>query len=419
MTATRGPQVVLEGYARDVARGGGGRTMRDNIAAMDSLVSAGLVADGSTVDGSSRTGGRAYDPVVAQFPHAPVPAWEVPAPLLNVNASGGTGTITGPLGFWGVSSTISNYDAKIWATGGATVPGNDGQGELNYMAGRHVFQGYDGTTQFRIANIPWSWQWWEASGGSSGSAALLRAGSDLNADCSGVLAMQGHGNLTVGNGEGTIAQFMNIGQQIINYVRITPGGYNQGVSISAAGGDGLPSSFAVTANYNGGVNLSNSNGPLLVAADGQASGVPVASYFHFTTPNGAGSAVISLTAGAQSNSPLSVCSLGTGVLALCTNSGTTQARILHTASAVGTVDILGAVSGGSPQVRPSAGNLMLGSAGGIVPTSTAGMLQIPYTSGTPTGAPANATAGATMVYDTSANRLWIYSGSTWRSAVFT
>jgi len=90
MAATRGPQVVLEGYARTVARGGVGRTMRDNIAAMDSLVSAGLVADGSTVDGTSRTGGQPYDPVVSQFPHEPLSTWEIPAPLLNLPTSSGT-----------------------------------------------------------------------------------------------------------------------------------------------------------------------------------------------------------------------------------------------------------------------------------------------------------------------------------------
>jgi hypothetical protein len=86
MAATRGPQVVLEGYARTVARGGAGRTMRDNIQAMDALVSAGLVADGYAVDGSSRTGGQPYDVVVAQFPHEPLSAWEVPAPHLAVTA---------------------------------------------------------------------------------------------------------------------------------------------------------------------------------------------------------------------------------------------------------------------------------------------------------------------------------------------
>jgi hypothetical protein len=81
---------MLEGYARTVARGAAGRTMRDNIAAWDALVSAGLVADGSTVDGSSRTGGQPYDAVVAQFPHEPLSAWEVPAPLLQ-GIGGGSG----------------------------------------------------------------------------------------------------------------------------------------------------------------------------------------------------------------------------------------------------------------------------------------------------------------------------------------
>ena len=92
MTATRGPQVVLEGYARTVARGGAGRTMRANIAAMDQLVSSGLVADGNAVDGSSRTGAQPYDGVVAQFPHEPLSAWEIPAPLLSINTSPVTAT---------------------------------------------------------------------------------------------------------------------------------------------------------------------------------------------------------------------------------------------------------------------------------------------------------------------------------------
>ena len=90
----RGPQVMLEGYARTVARGGVGKTMRDNIAAMDVLISAGLVADGSTVDGSSRSGGQPYDAVVAQFPHEPLSAWEIPAPLLQgLGGSSGVGGV--------------------------------------------------------------------------------------------------------------------------------------------------------------------------------------------------------------------------------------------------------------------------------------------------------------------------------------
>ena len=63
-----------------MARGGAGRTMRDNIAAMDNLVSAWLVADGNAVDGTSRTGAQPYDGVVAQFPHEPLSAWQIPAP---------------------------------------------------------------------------------------------------------------------------------------------------------------------------------------------------------------------------------------------------------------------------------------------------------------------------------------------------
>ena len=357
------------------------------------------------------------------------------------------GSLSGALGLWGTSSTINTYDAQLWATGGATVPGNPGQGELNYMAGRHVFQGYDGTTQFRIANIPWSWQWWEASGGSNGGITTLRTGSDLNPDCSGAIVMQGHGNLTLGNGEGTIAQFMNINAPIINYIQFQPGGYNQGVGIRAAGGDGLPANFAIGANYNGaviasnsngpmmviadagasgvarsayfvvtaptsgqtpsialsttgitsppttlglnlttigngGFNFSDGNGPLLVVADGQAAGTSFAANFRLVTPNAGGGASIGLTAGSQSNENISLCSLGTGAVVLCTSGSTAQARVLNTASAVATVDILGAVSGGSPQVRTSGGNLSLGSAGGIATTSTSGMIQIPTCAGT-------------------------------------
>jgi len=92
----RGPQVVLEGYARTVARGGAGRTMRENIAAMDALVSAGQVADGNSVDGTSRTGEQPYDVVVAQFPHEPLQAWEVPAPRLQ--GLGGTLPLAKPDG---------------------------------------------------------------------------------------------------------------------------------------------------------------------------------------------------------------------------------------------------------------------------------------------------------------------------------
>ena len=101
--STRGPQNILEGYARDAARGGAGRTMRENVAAMDLLIASGLVSDGNTVDGTTKTGGQAYDPVIAQFPHNPLHAWEIPAPLLDISGASGVflplagGTLTGDL----------------------------------------------------------------------------------------------------------------------------------------------------------------------------------------------------------------------------------------------------------------------------------------------------------------------------------
>jgi len=94
--ATRGAQAILEGYARTVARGGAGRTMRENIQAMDALVSAGKVSDGNSIDGTTRNGGKAYDHVIAQFPNEELTAWAVPAPLLG----GGSGGNAADYGLW-------------------------------------------------------------------------------------------------------------------------------------------------------------------------------------------------------------------------------------------------------------------------------------------------------------------------------
>jgi hypothetical protein len=512
--------------------------------------------------------------------------------------NGGGGSTGGPLNLWGASSTINVYDAQISATGGATVPGNDGQGDLNYLAGRHVFKGHDGTTQFRVGNVPWSWQWWEAIGASTGTPATLRAGSDLNPDCDGVIALQGHGQLTIGNDEGTFATFLNINQQIINYLQVTPGGYNQGVSIAAAGGDGIACNLLLNANYNGSVVAANSDGPLAVFADPSASsGIPRTSYFRFTagmsgtppvitlgggtndpiaiqspggaavnlensngvlaafndpvgtagtprtsyfrftagavgaiptitlgggtndairlyapgtgavslgnatvgtslavvdpgaspvtsyfqfkpgvsgvspvlglatnagttvdamhlatlgnggfiveningrlltlvdnnpigtptvaslrvsSPSGAGALILGMTAGTGTDVPLNLQSLGAGEIAFQTAGGTKQARVLHITAATRTVDMIGGGGGASVAVRPSAGSLYLGAAGPLATTATGGFIQIPTCAGPPTGVPTEASLGATMVFDTTGNKLWIYNGS-WRSGAF-
>jgi hypothetical protein len=192
------------------------------------------------------------------------------------------GSMDGALGFWGASSTINTYDSQIWATGGAALPGNPGQGEMNYMAGRHIFQTYDGTTQFRIGNMPWAWCWWEAIGGSDGTTATLRAGSDLNADCDGAIVMQGHGQLTLGNGEGTFAVFPSIGKQIISYFQFVGGGPNENaITIKAMGGYG-GLGIALTAGGNGSIIGGNGDGPLFTVNDPTTAGNPRTSWFNLT-----------------------------------------------------------------------------------------------------------------------------------------
>jgi hypothetical protein len=58
-------------------------------------------------------------------------------------------------------------------------------------------------------------------------------------------------------------------------------------------------------------------------------------------------------------------------------------------------------------------------AGALATTGNGGFFLFPTMAGTPTGTPANVPAGSVCaVYDTSANKLWIYNGS-WRSSTFT
>jgi hypothetical protein len=220
------------------------------------------------------------------------------------------GSLDDALGFWGASSTINAYDAQIWATGGATLPGNPGQGEMNYMAGRHIFQTYDGTTQFRVGNMPWAWNWWEAIGGSDDTAATLRAGSDLKPDCDGALVMQGHGQLTLGNGEGTFAVFPSIGKQIVSYFQFIAGGPSDNLTIKAVGGGGLPLAINLTAGSNGSIIGGNANGPLFTVNDPTTYGNPRTSWFSLT----AGAAGFRPTIGLSgvANDDIALVASGTG-----------------------------------------------------------------------------------------------------------
>ena len=277
----------------------------------------------SNIDPSKPSGPVAYTlDVRTNFAAAKAEIELLQLEVANGGGGGGGGTIGGPLNLWGTPNPVNNYDAQISATGGATLPGNDGQGELNYLAGRHIFKGYDGTTQFRVSNVPWAWEWWEAIGGSMGTGATLRAGSDLNPDCDGVIQMQGHGQLTIGNGEGSIAVFDNINQQIINYLQFVPGGHNQGIAIKAAGGEGLAVSITLAANYNGAVVASNNNGPLAVIQDPTTAGIARTTYLTFTAGSSGHNPKIGLaSAGSTTDDNITVQALGGGSINFINDNG--------------------------------------------------------------------------------------------------
>lgn len=54
----------------------------------------------------------------------------------------------------------------------------------------------------------------------------------------------------------------------------------------------------------------------------------------------------------------------------------------------------------------------------LATNATAGFLYLPTCAGTPTGVPATETGTAAAVYDTTANKIWVYNGS-WRGVVVT
>lgn len=60
------------------------------------------------------------------------------------------------------------------------------------------------------------------------------------------------------------------------------------------------------------------------------------------------------------------------------------------------------------------GDVSIGTGAAIATNATAGFLLLPTCAGTPTGTPTNTGAGkANFVYDSTANKLWVYNGS-WR-----
>jgi hypothetical protein len=87
---------------------------------------------------------------------------------------------------------------------------------------------------------------------------------------------------------------------------------------------------------------------------------------------------------------------------------------------VNDVFVLQAIQAGvgkkSLMLNPSGGSVGLGGNNGALSTSsTNGFPMIPTCPGTPTGTPSPAPSGfAPMVFDTSANKIWVYNGSAWK-----
>lgn len=73
-------------------------------------------------------------------------------------------------------------------------------------------------------------------------------------------------------------------------------------------------------------------------------------------------------------------------------------------------------SGNTERVRiPAAGGMVVGTAA-IATNATDGFLYVPTCAGTPTGTPTAQTGTAPIVIDTTNNKLYFYSGGTWRDA---
>lgn len=109
---------------------------------------------------------------------------------------------------------------------------------------------------------------------------------------------------------------------------------------------------------------------------------------------------------------------GTGNISLFSDAGAVEIlRAVRRASGVNYLNVQPGASGGNVRLYPSAENLQLGAGSAIATTATAGYIMIQATTGTPTGVPVGAAAGAIpMIYDTGANKIWFYN-SGWRGVL--
>jgi len=133
---------LLDGAAALAARGGAGRTMRENIAAKQALEAAGVVSDGNSVDGRSITGVDPEDYFLAGPQQITLPiGTTVERPS------------TGDIGQMRFNSTTGLYEVGLggsWGNliaGAVTAYGTD-VGEVP------VFENFQGTTGFAALGFP-------------------------------------------------------------------------------------------------------------------------------------------------------------------------------------------------------------------------------------------------------------------------
>jgi hypothetical protein len=139
-----------------------------------------------------------------------------------------------------------------------------------------------------------------------------------------------------------------------------------------------------------------------------------------------GSAVVNALTVTTSMSVVNVTSNGTINSTVASSAGAPTLRLSGGASpgvaglyAI-SQDVIGISTASSERLRLDAsGNVVM--VGPVATTATNGFLYIPATTGTPTGVPTSYSGRAPMVWDASANKLWIYSSGSaaWKGVTLT
>lgn len=371
----------------------------------------------------------------------------VPALKLNGLASAARGfTMTGSVAG---DSTLGTTAGSInFAPAGVVKAGVDANGLVAYSGADplnanvlsirstagvgHVFQG--GVTGTGVDNMPF---FFVNKTGGNPTLVLQPAASTYN----GITVTAGGSGGDVSIGTSGIDSTINLrlySSGFRNVHFLTNGGNSLEVSIAPTSGNaarylilgGSSSSGApyVTTSA-GNLSLGSASGGIVTVNDG-AGGV------NFAVNNAGGGvqrnwiaaqgsisgggipALIAQSDGTDVNVGLQILSKGSSNLYFGTNSGVSiayQMQVEHLASTTKYVGITGGTASTNPKVRPTSGNLVLGSGAALATNATDGYVMIPSCAGAPTGVPSNNGAGQiAMQYDSTNNRIYFYNGA-WRS----